>query len=331
MNLVLKGLSTSAVIAAMAVSGNAMADSKPTATLYGKAHLSLASVSADDGTDDGSATQIKSNSSRLGVKGSYDVEDGLKVTYKVEWQVNMADNAKSSEDHIKGRNQYVGLAGGFGEVRVGRHDTAYKLATGKFDLYGDTYIDYNNIIDKSEDKREDNTIFYTMKADALNLAASYTLDSTTEDTAAEDSEGDILSLGLTYKAGALLLAGGYQSTDEGHSAMKFGAAYSLNEFTFGGVFEQVDTDDDNADESNILLMGKYKISDSNCIKLLFGQKDIDEVDDDPTMIGLGFDHKFNKNATFYALVGNGSDGGMDDAGGLEGDSTAISLGMIVKF
>jgi predicted porin len=41
------------------------------------------------------------------------------------------------------RNTFIGLAGGFGTFVMGRHDTPYKIATGKYDIFGDTIGDYN--------------------------------------------------------------------------------------------------------------------------------------------------------------------------------------------
>jgi predicted porin len=47
---------------------------------------------------------------------------------------------------VTARNAYVGLAGGWGTFLVGRHDTPFKMSTGKLDLFADTLADYNSTI-----------------------------------------------------------------------------------------------------------------------------------------------------------------------------------------
>ncbi|MBD3768044.1 MAG: porin, partial [Gammaproteobacteria bacterium] len=55
------------------------------ATVYGKAHMSVDSVNnAQDGTKNGSATNVASNSSHIGIKGSESLGAGLKAVYKFE-------------------------------------------------------------------------------------------------------------------------------------------------------------------------------------------------------------------------------------------------------
>ncbi len=310
------------IVVGISLSTSVFAEDTPL-SLYGKAHIATGAV--DD--DNGDATQMKSNSSRLGVKGSMAVENELKITYKVEWQVDLSDNSKSSDDHIKGRNQYIGVMGSFGEVRIGRHDTIYKTVTGEFDICGDTYIDYNNVLNSAQDKRADNTIAYLNSIDEFSFGLTYSLGD--EDTI-NNGEGAVVSLGVNYKAGPLVLAGGYQDIDEGDSAIKFAASYDINEFTVGGVIESIDGNTSVADETNAFLLGKYRISDKNSLKLVYGQKDIDGADN-PNMFGIGFDHKFNDKATVYVFAGSGSDNGLNASSSLVGDSTAVAAGLIVSF
>ena len=56
-------------------------------TVYGKANVSA--QYADEG--EGSFTELKSNASRIGVKGEQALDGDLSVFYQVEWQVDLAD------------------------------------------------------------------------------------------------------------------------------------------------------------------------------------------------------------------------------------------------
>lgn len=100
--------------------------------------------------------------SRLGVKGSEDLGNGLKAIYQVEFGINLNDtnnNVLSNSDSITYRNTFVGLAGNWGTLLGGRHDTPMKISTGKLDLFADTMADYNGTVG-FRDLRADNAIAY---------------------------------------------------------------------------------------------------------------------------------------------------------------------------
>jgi len=105
---------------------------------------------------------------RIGVKGSEDLGGGLKAIYQVEFEVALADKNgyiadgelhDGSNDAVKMRNSFVGLAGDWGTFLVGRHDTPEKIATAKLDLFKDTLADYNSTLGFA-DVRADNTVTY---------------------------------------------------------------------------------------------------------------------------------------------------------------------------
>jgi predicted porin len=100
--------------------------------------------------------------SRVGVKGSEDLGGGLKAIYQVEFGVNLNDtdgNLVDNADAITYRNTFVGLAGNFGTVLLGRHDTPMKISTAKLDLFADTMADYNGTVG-FRDLRADNVVAY---------------------------------------------------------------------------------------------------------------------------------------------------------------------------
>ena len=163
-----KKLISLAVAAAVAAPMAAIAD----ATIYGIAHVSVDSVDVDRNAIwfpparpgfDGWGMGLGGRNSRLGFKGSEDLGGGLKAIYKMEFAVPLSneDNDINNGDgeRIRMRNSYVGLAGGWGSLLMGRHDTPAKMATGKLDMFSDTLADYNRTIGFA-DVRSDNTIAY---------------------------------------------------------------------------------------------------------------------------------------------------------------------------
>lgn len=100
--------------------------------------------------------------SRLGVKGSEDLGNGLKAIYQIEFGINLNDtndNVLNNSDTISYRNTFVGLAGNWGTFLLGRHDTPMKISTGKLDLFADTMADYNGTVG-FRDLRADNAVAY---------------------------------------------------------------------------------------------------------------------------------------------------------------------------
>lgn len=102
-------------------------------------------------------------SNRIGVKGSEDLGGGLKAIYQVELGIYLTDQdgkiADGEKGYVKFRNSFIGLAGDWGTLLVGRHDTPEKIATAKLDLFSDTLADYNSTLGFA-DVRADNTVAY---------------------------------------------------------------------------------------------------------------------------------------------------------------------------
>ncbi|MFN3492878.1 MAG: porin [Hydrogenophaga sp.] len=104
-------------LAVIAVAGAAQAQSS--VTLYGIADVVLHK-------DKDEATKLTSgglSSSRLGFKGEEDLGGGLSAVFKLEG--GLAIDTGTADALKFNRESYVGLAGGFGEVRFGKNWTAY--------------------------------------------------------------------------------------------------------------------------------------------------------------------------------------------------------------
>ncbi len=132
---------------------------------YGKLNISL---QATEEKGD-SFNELKSNASRVGVKGKYYLDGGLTTIYKLEWQVNVNDDSK---DTLTARNQWIGVKGGFGELTVGRSDTALKVSQGKFDLFNDYEGDLKHIF-IGENRVSDSITYKSPVFNNLQFLSSY--------------------------------------------------------------------------------------------------------------------------------------------------------------
>lgn len=172
-----KKIIVAAIAAAVAAPMVAMAD----ATVYGV--IKVATQFTDRSKDVGDSWGLQDQVSRIGIKGSEDLGNGLKAIYKLEFGTDVASSFKWS-----GRNSYVGLAGGWGTALAGRHDTPLKMSTGKLDLFSDSAADYNpggqTGVGLFKDRRADSAIAYispsmagfTLAGAGMNMQSDNDLD-----------------------------------------------------------------------------------------------------------------------------------------------------------
>jgi predicted porin len=318
---------TLAVFATLSAPGIASAE----ATLYGKAHLSFGSVSENDGATDTRSNAVTSHKSRVGIKGSVDTEGRAIVLYRFEWEVDMADNAKSSADHIKARSQYVGLKDSWGQLRIGRDDSPYKLAGKKIvEHLSDTWADFNNIIDKGQDTRNDDSIAYWGKVGPGKLGVMYAAGN---DDAAAENAGESTSIAYDVKMGNIGFAVATQTIEKSASndetGLKLSFGYKMGSTKLGLMYEIVE-DDTTLDDKNTFISVKHGLNKKDSIVFAYGTKDQGAVSD-ATMTAASYQHKLDKKVSVYALWADGSDGGLNDNSKLAGDGSAIVGGIIAKF
>ena len=332
MNKKLIAAAIAAVVAAPAVSA---ADT----TLYGKAHVDIRS--SDLGTQDNYT--VNSNASRLGVKGSEDLGDGLKAIFGYEMGYNISDGAGASGSQISARNAYVGLAGGFGTVLAGRHDTPAKVgfyATGN-DVIGDSVVDFNKI--GFLEFRLDNAIAYiSPNMSGFTFAGAIVPGEST--TGGSNGLADAYSLTLIYAGGGLKASVGYEVATANtvlgnggtggtltigtadHKMWQIGASYTYGDFMVGAEWEG-DTDlagVPNNDRDVWGVVGKYTMG-NNYIMANYGEQDPTGASNTTKRFGIGVGHKFSKRTQVYAAYANQNNPGTSP------DTSDFALGMIHTF
>lgn len=120
-------------------------------TVYGVANVSY-DMTQTGGTgvgaaaNDFSSNKVSSNTSRLGLKGTEDLGDGLSAIWQIESLVNI-DNSNAAGNTIGSRNTFAGLSSKTaGTVLLGRHDTPYMQSNRKYDLFADGMADNRSIM-----------------------------------------------------------------------------------------------------------------------------------------------------------------------------------------
>jgi predicted porin len=259
--------------------------------IYGRADVSL--QKSDEG--EGSFTEVKSNASRIGFKGTHALNDGLEVVYKAEFQVDLdGDSAKG--DSITDRNQYVGLKGGFGEVLLGKNDTMLKQSQGKVDLFSDLNGDIKNLW-KGENRMADTISYKSPKFNDISVGVTYI---------AEDSVDaeDAISVAVFYgdkklKKSKIYASIAMDSEVKGYDTTRVTVQGKVSDITLGAIYHTQEKVDGGAEMDGFLLSAKYKVNEVT----LKGQYQTADYDggDSKSGVTVGADYSLAKSTKLYAF------------------------------
>lgn len=288
--------------------------------VYGKLNVTL--QNSDEAAEE--QVELQSNASRVGVKGEETLDGGLKAIYQFEWEIDF--DGQSGDDNFSARNQFIGLQGGFGTVKVGRHDTALKEAQGDFDLFNDLEGDIKNTF--NGENRLKNYIGYTTPslAGAFSVTVNYFPG---EDPAAgNDGVADGTSVSLNYETDLLYAAVAHDRDLEGEGV---DTTRLVGGYTFGPaqvmlLYQRTDAggvDEDGFGGSVAWTFG------SNTVMLQYLQADTWRTDPqlDPldnlleSQLSVGLDHELGENTKLFGFYTTGDIGGTSESN----DYAAIGL------
>jgi predicted porin len=213
-------------LAVLAASGASFAQSS--VTLYGIADVWVGSLKVGDVR----TTKLDSggvSASRFGFKGSEDLGGGLKANFLLEQGFSIDSGASATAGQAFSRQSYVGLSGGFGEVRLGKSFTAYDDLSGATNSGFDSALSANAGIWKSTgyNANPSNGVYYATPAmGGVSAAVSYSLD---EKVALAPQ---VTSFNVAYAGGPLTAGVAYQVEEFNGLAVKskftrLNAAYDL--------------------------------------------------------------------------------------------------------
>lgn len=287
--------------------------------VYGRVNVNL--QNADEAGE--SAVELRSNASRFGVKGSEELDGGLKAIYQFEWEVDPTDNSNASDNHIKSRNQFIGLTGSFGTLKVGRHDTALKTSQGDFDLFDNLEGDIKNIV--NGENRESNFIGYTTPSFGA-FSVTVNLIPGEDAAAGEDGIADATSVSLNYEGDALYLALAQDSDMDGVDVdtTRVTGGYRFGDARVNVIYQQTDAGDMDGDASGASFA--YKFADFT-FKVQHMQGDIHELGLAPleSQSSIGLDRKLGKNTKLYGFYTTGDIAASDES------NDYLGIGLEHKF
>ncbi|MEQ1589803.1 MAG: porin [Gallionella sp.] len=314
-------------------------------TFYGVADLSYDFVNTGDGTSAAvtatnptgtsavsgiSKRVVSSNVSKFGFKGSEDLGEGLSANWQIEQQIDIDAAAKNT---FASRNTFINVKSEkLGAVLFGIHDTPYKIAVRKLDMFGDNIGDNRalmgapkgNSSNQGFELRPNNIFMYTSPTFAGFNAAVATVNLKEANTLSTDKRDNITSLAVMYDVApfygsiaheAHKLESNVTATKLGQdeSATRVGFAFRPEDkpFEVTAMYEKT-TDNLGTAQVNFnghnayFLGGKYNIG-NNAVKLGYvkagtlGTGTAQIADSGATQISVGYDHGLSKRTKLYAV------------------------------
>ena len=280
--------------------------------VYGKLNITL-NNNGSDGVNEKEIDLI-SNSSRLGLKGQLEMQDGLVGLYQIEYQIDPVDG--HARDEVRGengeievtdstftqRNSYVGLKGSYGTFKLGKHDTPLKKASLKVDLFNDLKGDIKNITDG--ENRITSFLGYDSPVFGGGVSISVSLSKGKDDgvlgTDLDGEFGTNLSASLKYDIEVIqFVIATEKASIKGFDHNRLGMMIPAGPVTIGLIHTTTESTVGNSvdyDATTISIAGK--VADGNGrVKFQYGTSDKSAG---LTQTQIGYDHKLFKNFKILA-------------------------------
>ena len=320
-----------AAVAASVAAPAAFAD----VTVYGKLHTSLndGEIGVNAGTVAATADgeSMESNASRIGVKGSEDLGNGMSVFFLNEFGMETAEGTNG----LTARDAYVGIDTGMGKLSFGRMAGATKAAA----YNGNASItDTNSDADymssfAGKNDRHNNVSAYTNSFNGVDVTLAFA-GNDTDDNFANTSIGVSTTIG-----GIKVAVANLNSDGNGKDETVVSAKGSFGDLTVGLIWDDAEQVGTNkifnialpAGDNDVETKGistAYKMG-NNVISVSYADVDADiagtQVDGEATHVS--FQHKLSKKSSVYVAYGDYE----AKSGGTTVDGNNTSIGLIHSF
>jgi predicted porin len=243
-----KSLLALAVLGAFA--GAATAQTNVTLTGILKTGLSYYDLDSVAGVGGGSSLSMNDGSSRIIIRGTEDLGGGLKGIFQVDNRLPMEQGTGG----LAGGNTFIGLAGGFGQIRLGRLDQYYGLGTDQHGarataLNASSISILSYVGDASEAIANASRTQNLIRWDSPNWGGftagfGYSTGYAGDAVAVGDpSKGDAISVDLAYRNGPLMVGLGYwtaknEAKTTEQEGIRLAGSYQFGIFSVGLTYDK---------------------------------------------------------------------------------------------
>lgn len=303
-------------------------------TFYGVADAFVQSARGD-----ASINRLQSgglSGSRFGLRGSEDLGDGLRGLFTLEAGINLDDGTFGQGGIAFGRQAFVGLQGGFGQLTLGRQYSSAYFASNDFSAFGNNPYGASTALiggfgggyepvrgagatavppaagatGNGSPTRVNNSVKYeTPSLGGLRVGGLYGF--------GESSQGAnsqrLFDVYARYTAGPLDAIVSYindrtvdvSATVEGTDMRVTTVAGG---YTFGpvrllaGYLSASDNRAANQDGRGYWVGGEYRLNTNNLVRLQFVDNNPEGEDNGSRALGLGYQYDFSRRTAFYSSV-----------------------------
>jgi predicted porin len=227
-NMIVRRLSLGAGLVVL----SAAAAAQSNVTLYGVMDTYLGHTNAGG---KGSMTDQQSGgwaASRWGLRGSEDLGGGLRAVFTLENGILTNSGGFADSTRVFNRQSYLGLAGGWGEVRLGRQNSPAFWMLGSMDAFnGATYGSLLNNV-SGYTPRFDNVIYYVSpEFSGLKVQGGHALGN---QPAGQPRSGLAATmLGVEYKSGPFWVGMNHSQQNSANTSVKAKATFLGGNWDWG--------------------------------------------------------------------------------------------------
>ena len=212
-----------------------VAAAQSSVTLFGVADVGITNYRTAQGAD--SITAMASGNqagSRWGLRGTEDLGNGLRANFWLESGFSLDTGNSAQSGRLFGRQAWVGVAGGFGEVRLGRQTLQSSIYLGGVDAFaaGWGMASMAGSVLAATTMRADNTIGYISPAvGGFQAALQYSLQNNGAEAA--NNNNTHTTLAARYSQGPIVAVFTYDTVDGGPAGIRdqdmwtLGASYNF--------------------------------------------------------------------------------------------------------
>lgn len=315
-----KSLIALAVMAALPT----FAQAQSSIQLTGSIDVAVESLNKDATGQDKGDLQINDGiwgGSRVGIVGTEDLGNGLKALFNLEYRAKADNGELENKDVFWEGQSWVGLGGGFGTVRLGRHDTPLQLALdGTGDLTAGSWYYNGDELANMTTIRSNSVMYETPSLGGFSLYAQYSAGESTEPAANANLNklNDFYGIGARGEFGPISVGLGYQVNDGAKIANikntnELGAALGANFGRFGAGITYVQTQIkyENGAASNktkgAAASMSLQVTDNGTAYVSYRREDPQGRDNNIDGVGLTYTHGLSKRTYVYGAVGIGKE------------------------
>ncbi len=345
---------------ALAVAASFSAPAFADVTFYGIVDAAVASVTAAGQKSDMIALAGGASTSRLGVKATEDLGNGLTAVALVEYALNTETSASIGA----ARQQMLAVAGSFGTVATGYlQTTGYDWAV-KYDPIAGSSLSSLQVASKgfiigtiAAAARAQRALAYiSPNINGLVLAANYTTsfdnalgNLTLADTATTGLKTTAYLLSANYDAGPLSVGGVYAATANASTGVNHntewavGGSYDLGVVKLMGTYQSDTSSAAGASAQKAYSLAGVMPVSTGAFAVTYGASKISTANSNGSSLTVGYLHTLSKTTTAYAAYQTVSQGSATRAYSadnnafsaasltLGGSSSVIAVGLRKKF